>query len=197
MLSTSLTTKPMQAENTIETKNKSAQKGALVFMAGLVGDSIVDGPGLRCTVFTQGCPHACPGCHNPETWPFGAGRAVSAEDIFAEIKRYPLSRAVTLSGGEPFCQAEGLLPLCKILKENGYEIAAYSGYTIEELLNGTPAQKQLLGYLQTLIDGKFVQAEKGLSLRFRGSKNQRVINVPQSIKEGRAVHRCEERWGTV
>ena len=147
-------------------------------LSGLVNDSIVDGPGIRMTVFSQGCPHHCEGCHNPETWEFGCGTPVSEEQILKEVQKNPLCRGVTFSGGEPFAQAEGFARLAELLKEKGYEVASYTGYTFEQLLHGTAAQKKLLERIDVLIDGPFVLAEKTLELSFRGSKNQRILAVP-------------------
>ena len=108
-----------------------------------MGDSIVDGPGIRVAIFVQGCCHHCEGCHNPESWAFGAGTDMSVEELFAMVKANPLCRGVTFSGGEPFCQAGALVPLAENLKAAGYELASYSGYTFEQLLAGTPEQKAL------------------------------------------------------
>ena len=163
-------------------------------LAGIVQDSIVDGPGLRTTIFCQGCPRRCPGCHNPETWPFGEGTDMAAEDVLDLVQSNPLCRGVTLSGGEPFCQAEELAPLSRRLKALGYNLASYTGFTFEELLHGTQAQRDLLSTLDVLIDGPFVQAERSLELNFRGSRNQRVLNVPDSLREGRAVAETSPRW---
>ncbi|MBQ3011569.1 MAG: anaerobic ribonucleoside-triphosphate reductase activating protein, partial [Oscillospiraceae bacterium] len=137
-------------------------------LAGIVNDSIVDGPGIRMTVFCQGCPHHCSGCHNPETWQFGCGTPMEEERIVDIIRTNPLCRGVTFSGGEPFAQAEGFGKLARLLKEQGYEVASYSGYTFEQLIRGTQAQKDLLSAIDVLIDGPFVMAEKSLELSFRG-----------------------------
>ena len=166
----------------------------MIELAGISGDSIVDGPGIRTTVFAQGCPHHCPGCHNPETWPFSGGTPMEEERILEIVRSNPLCRGVTFSGGEPFAQAEGFAKLGRMLKEAGYEVAAYSGYTFEQLLRGTPAQKALLETLDVLIDGPFLQAERSLELNFRGSRNQRILRVPQSLAEGRAVAETSARW---
>lgn len=163
-------------------------------LAGISGDSIVDGPGIRTTVFTQGCPHHCPGCHNPETWEFGCGTEMAEETVLDIVRSNPLCKGVTFSGGEPFCQAEGLARLARMLKERGYEVAAYSGYTFEELLEGTPEQKGLLATLDVLIDGPFLMEERSLELNFRGSRNQRILNVPASLAAGRAVEETSPRW---
>ena len=163
-------------------------------LAGIVSDSIVDGPGIRVTVFCQGCPHHCDGCHNPETWEFGCGMKVTEGQVLAEIMKNPLCRGVTFSGGEPFAQAEAFACLAKLLKEKGYEVASYSGYTFEQLLRGTPQQQQLLKTIDVLIDGPFIQDQKSLELSFRGSKNQRILDVPASLKAGQAVLMTSPRW---
>ncbi len=163
-------------------------------LAGIAGDSIVDGPGIRTTFFAQGCPHHCPGCHNPETWPFEGGTPMEEEALLALVRENPLCRGVTFSGGEPFAQAEGFARLAELLREAGYEVAAYSGYTFEQLYGGTPAQRRLLEGLDVLIDGPFLLSQRSLELNFRGSANQRVLNVPESLKAGQAVLETSSRW---
>ena len=163
-------------------------------LSGIVTDSIVDGPGIRVTVFCQGCPHHCPGCHNPETWDFGCGTDMEEETILRIVRSNPLCRGVTFSGGEPFAQAAGYARLAKLLKENGYEVASYSGYTFEELLEGSPDQQALLNWLDVLIDGPFLQDQKSLEVAFRGSRNQRILDVPKSLAAGRAVEILSGRW---
>ena len=163
-------------------------------LSAIVTDSIVDGPGIRATVFCQGCPHHCEGCHNPETWPFGCGTPMEEERIAWIISQNPLCRGVTFSGGEPFAQAEGFLTLAKLLKEKGYEVASYTGYTFEQLLKGTPAQKALLEAIDILIDGPFLQAQKSLEVPFRGSRNQRILDVKASLATGQAVQTASPRW---
>ena len=163
-------------------------------LAGIVQDSIVDGPGIRTCVFCQGCPHHCEGCHNPETWEFGTGTPMAVETVLDVVKSNPLCRGVTFSGGEPFAQAAEFARLGRLLKESGYEVASYSGYTFEELLAGTAPQRQLLETLDVLIDGPFLLAERSLELNFRGSRNQRVLNVPESLKAGKPVDETSPRW---
>ena len=163
-------------------------------IAGFADDSIVDGPGIRLTVFCQGCPHHCPGCQNPETWDMEGGTLFTPQEILQRVQRNPLVRGVTLSGGEPFAQAEENAVLARLLKEAGYEVAAYSGYTFEQLLAGTPAQRELLGQLDILIDGPYLEKERSLELLFRGSRNQRILNVPDSLAAGKAVWETRERW---
>ena len=163
-------------------------------LSGLISDSIVDGPGIRTTVFSQGCPHHCPGCHNPETWEFGCGTDVEEERILEIVRSNPLCRGVTFSGGEPFAQPEGFTRLAGLLKEKGYEVASYTGYTFEELLAGSQAQRQLLETIDILIDGPFLLAEKSLEVPFRGSRNQRILDVPKSLAAGEAVETASKRW---
>lgn len=163
-------------------------------LAGLVIDSIVDGPGIRVSVFTQGCPHHCKGCQNPETWAFEGGTELSVKDVLEIIKTNPMARGVTFSGGEPFNQASELKNLGKELKNLGYEVASYSGYTFEELLNGTKEQKELLETIDVLVDGKFILNEKSLEVPFRGSKNQRIIDVDKSLKASKVVLETSARW---
>lgn len=163
-------------------------------LAGIVEDSIVDGPGIRTTVFCQGCPHHCKGCHNPETWSFEGGTPMEEAAILRIIKSNPLVKGVTFSGGEPFAQADGFSVLAKLLKENGYEVASYSGYTFEELYRGTEAQKEMLKHIDVLIDGRYVEELRSLTLVYRGSANQRIIDVKASLEKGEAVECIAGRW---
>ena len=163
-------------------------------LSGIVEDSIVDGPGIRTTVFSQGCPHHCAGCHNPETWEFGCGTPMDEERILEIVRSNPLCRGVTFSGGEPFAQAEGFARLARLLKSSGYEVASYSGYTFEQLLHGTPAQKELLQTIDVLIDGPFLMEERSLELVFRGSRNQRILDIPKSLAAGEAISITSGRW---
>ena len=156
---------------------------------GMVNDSIVDGPGLRFAVFVQGCPHNCPGCHNPDSHTFGTGTKTEISEILARIEGNPLLDGVTFSGGEPFCQAQELAVLGKKIKEMGLNLISYTGYTFEYLYahrdeNGIG---ELLDVLDFLIDGPFIEAQRSLELRFRGSANQRILDVPASLAAGKAV----------
>ena len=162
-------------------------------MAGIAGDSIVDGPGIRTTYFAQGCPHHCEGCHNPETWDFDAGTPMETEALASVARANPLCRGVTFSGGEPFAQAEAFAELAELLKKEGYEVASYSGYTFEQLLHGTPEQKKLLKLLDVLVDGPFVLSRRSLDLVYRGSDNQRILDVQKSLAAGEPVP-APPRW---
>ena len=166
----------------------------MLSISGIVEDSIVDGPGIRVTIFCQGCPHHCPGCHNPETWDFSGGTAMEEEQLVQIVRSNPLCLGVTFSGGEPFAQASAFARLGRLLKAQGYEVASYSGYTFEELLLGTPEQRELLETIDVLIDGPFLQAQKSLELAFRGSRNQRILDVPGSLEAGKAVEITTGRW---
>lgn len=164
----------------------STSAHGVVRVAGRIAESIVDGPGLRYVLFTQGCPHRCPGCHNPDTHDFGGGTPVVLRDILADIRRNPLLRGVTFSGGEPFCQSEALIPLAAALKSLGYHLMAYTGYVWEDLARDSTAAR-LLPFLDMLVDGPFVAARRSLELRFRGSSNQRILDVPAGLRAGRPV----------
>lgn len=171
---------------------------AIIDISGFAPNSITDGPGLRFAVFCQGCIHNCPGCHNPETHPFGIGEKYRVEDIYKMIKKDPLVKGVTFSGGEPFCQREAFCRLAQLLKADGYEIAAYTGFLFEDLIKDkTDAKYKLLEYLDILIDGPFILAQHSLDAGFKGSLNQRVINVPASLEKGEVVPEKSARWRTL
>ena len=141
-----------------------------------IHDSIVDGPGLRYVVFTQGCPHRCPGCHNPETHDPGGGREVPVEEIIADMLKNPLTDGLTLSGGEPFLQAEACAEIARAAREAGLNIWCYTGWTLEALQEMPDAQV-LLQEIDVLVDGAFVQEQRSWNTKWRGSENQRVIEL--------------------
>ena len=159
-------------------------------IAGIMRESIVDGPGIRFAVFCQGCPHNCPDCHNPETHDFNGGTEVSIEKILKAIDENPMLKGVTFSGGEPTCQADGFLTLAKAVKARGLDITVFSGYTYEQLMERAkeePALARLLDLTDLLIDGPFVRAKKDLTLQFRGSSNQRLIDMNATREAGQIV----------
>ena len=157
---------------------------------GLVQDSIVDGPGFRFSCFVQGCPHHCPGCHNPDSHDPEGGREMTVEEVAAQLLKNLLTDGLTLSGGDPFAQPEDCLALAKTAHGHGLNVWAWTGWTFEHLRDqGTRAQKELLAELDVLVDGPFLLAERTLSLPWRGSRNQRVIDVPASLASGEAVIR--------
>lgn len=158
-------------------------------IAGTANDSIVDGPGIRFTVFTQGCPHKCRGCHNPGTHDPEGGEWIDTEDLLKKIQVNPLLDGVTFSGGEPFCQAEALAELGRQIKALGLNIVTYTGYTFERLYEEREKNNfgKLLEVTDFLVDGPFILEEKDWEIKFRGSRNQRYIDCQASLKEGRAV----------
>lgn len=157
-------------------------------IASTIADSIVDGPGLRFTVFTQGCPHRCPGCHNPETHDPAGGRAVTVEELAEQMLSNPLTDGLTLSGGEPFDQAGECAALAARAKEKGLNVWAYTGYCYETLLEKeNPDVLALLEQVDVLVDGPFVESLKSYDALFRGSTNQRLIDVAKSRASGAVV----------
>lgn len=163
---------------------------AFLQIAGIVRESIVDGPGIRFTVFCQGCPHHCPGCHNPQTHPFTGGLRVGVSRLALEMQKNPLLQGVTFSGGEPFCQAGAFAALADKVHALGKDVFCYSGWTLEELWGKAETEsdvKELLQKIDYLVDGRFVLAERDLTLRFRGSRNQRVLDMKKSRAAGKAV----------
>ena len=154
-------------------------------LAGMEPESIVDGPGYRFAVFVQGCPHHCPGCHNPQTHDFNGGHMADTDDIIAYLGKNPLVRGVTLSGGEPMMQPEPLYLIAKAAKEKGMNVWCYTGFTLENLLKENRADRmKLLSVLDVLVDGPFLLKEKDITLRFRGSRNQRVIDMNRTRETG-------------
>lgn len=157
---------------------------------GTAPDSIVDGPGLRYSVFTQGCTHRCPGCHNPESQPAEGGVETPIQTVLDEIKANKLIQGVTLSGGEPFEQAEPCVVLAKACKEMGLSVWAYSGYTFEalaEMAKSNEAVAQLLAIIDVLVDGPFVEKLHSYELKWRGSRNQRLIDMAATRRAGKVV----------
>ena len=160
-----------------------------VNLYGAVDDSIVDGPGIRFAIFTQGCTHRCPGCHNPGAQPFDGGTPSTADALWERVEANPLLAGITLTGGEPFEQADGLIELARRVREKGLTVWAYSGYLYEDLLAGIPSEAAalLLEQVDVLVDGLFLENLKSLDLRWRGSSNQRIIDVPESKRTGQVV----------
>ncbi len=152
----------------------------------IVEDTTVDGPGFRTSVYSSGCPHHCPGCHNPQSWNIENGHPVEVDEILKVILDDPFAD-VTFTGGDPMFQPQGFTELAKAIKLHSTKnIWCYTGYRFEELLQN-PAQKALLEQIDVLVDGRFIEALKNGELRFRGSSNQRIINVPASLEKGATV----------
>jgi len=149
-------------------------------------DSVVDGPGIRTVIWTQGCPHHCPFCHNPETHSFKGGTLVPIDDIIKKITESENQDGVTFSGGDPMMQPVPCTLIAKKCKELGLNVWCYTGFLFEELLDN-PERLEFLKYIDVLVDGKFDNNLKSYSAKFRGSKNQRIINVKSSLKKKKAV----------
>ena len=153
-------------------------------ISGIINDSIVDGPGLRLTVFTQGCLHNCPGCHNPQTHDINGGYFIDTAEIVDKIKANPLLQGVTLSGGDPFLQAKSLYELMESIKQLRLNTIIYTGFLWEELMENADFKKLAL-MADYVIDGKFIEKYKTLDIAFVGSSNQRIIDVKQTIADGK------------
>ncbi len=153
-----------------------------------IQDSIVDGRGLRFVVFTQGCTSCCPGCHNPSTHDPNGGSETTVDALMKTMLINPLTDGVTLSGGEPFLQPAECYELSRRTHEAGLNVWCYTGYVFEDLLkNPDPDVQNLLNEVDVLVDGPFLLDEKSLNIRWRGSRNQRVLDVKKSLAEGKAV----------
>ena len=155
-----------------------------VRISGIVEESIVDGPGLRFTVFTQGCPHHCHGCHNPQTHDFNGGRMMDIDDIFLQYQENPLLSGITFSGGEPFCQPEPLYHLALKVKALGHNVMTYSSYTYTALCKMAAEDshfKDLLSVTDILVDGPYIEVLRDLELKYRGSSNQKIIILNKSL----------------
>ena len=166
-------------------------------IAGIDDDAIADGPGLRFVLFVQGCPRDCPGCHNPQTHPFGTGTPMRVSELADRILSNPLTTGVTFSGGEPLCQAESLALLAERLRaaRPTLDIAIYTGYTFEELLaESDPSRLRLLRSADILVDGPFVQSLADRLLSFRGSSNQRILDLPASLAASTPIPTASPDW---
>jgi len=159
-------------------------------LSGLTSESLVDGPGLRYVIFTQGCPHRCPNCHNPTSWDMDTGKEFTVKEIIRILKKQKKIQGVTFSGGEPFLQAAGLTQIALAAHQLGLDVVTYSGFTYEELIEQGKDDINITALLSAsdlLIDGKYIDAKRNTSLPFRGSSNQRIIKIPETQKTGKIV----------
>ena len=158
-------------------------------IAGYKKHSFVDGPGVRFTVFTQGCPHACPGCHNPETWDAEGGFPIETEDLVSLIRSTKYLDGVTLSGGDPLLQAAACAEIARAVREEGLSVWMYTGYTYEQIRDGVAGNDAIraLREIDVLVDGRFIQSRRDASVLWRGSSNQRLIDVQASLAQGAPV----------
>lgn len=160
----------------------------IVRVAGVVNESVTDGPGLRSVIFFQGCRHQCRGCHNPQTWSFEGGTEYELHDLLRQMPDSPLIKGVTLTGGDPFYQAQAAAVIARDFKRRGKDVWGYTGFTWEELIaENDPDRMTLLRQCDILVDGPFLQAQRDLDLPFRGSKNQRIISVAESLNAGQVI----------
>jgi anaerobic ribonucleoside-triphosphate reductase activating protein len=159
-----------------------------ITLAGITQESVTDGPGMRVTVFFQGCEHHCPGCHNLQTWDKQGGTTYELDEVWGLIKDSPMIRGITLSGGEPFLQPEAAAVLAREFHQRGKDVWAYTGFVWEDLLDrADPSVINLITTCDVLVDGPFRQAERVPGLYFRGSANQRIIAVKDSREQGRVI----------
>jgi anaerobic ribonucleoside-triphosphate reductase activating protein len=158
-------------------------------LSGITPESLVDGPGLRYVIFTQGCQHQCPHCQNPETWDRDAGKEYSVRQLIRMLKQQKKTKqGVTFSGGEPFLQAAELAEVALAARQMGWDVVTYTGFTYEELMaDNNDGIKALLSASDILIDGRYVHALRDIGLKFRGSSNQRLIDVAETRKTGYIV----------
>ena len=166
-------------------------------LAGVIRESIVDGPGWRFVVFAQGCPQHCPSCQNPQTHDFVGGYDSKVGNLIAEMRKNPLLSGVTLSGGDPFAQAEPFAVLAAEVHKLGLNVITYTGWTYEQIIDGLDSHagwRELLAETDVLVDGRFLLEEKSLAILFRGSRNQRTIDVKRSLVQGVALE-CDLKDG--
>lgn len=155
----------------------------MISVLRIIEDTMVDGPGFRTSIYCAGCQHQCPGCHNPQSWDFEGGHPMSTEEIMRIIEADPYAN-VTFSGGDPMYQPEGFTELARAIKiRTTKNIWCYTGFTFETLINN-PRQRALLEQIDVLVDGPFVKSQRDESLHFRGSRNQRLVDVPRSLSQG-------------
>ena len=156
-------------------------------MYGLEQNSYADGPGIRMAIFFQGCLHKCEGCHNPGSWPMYGGDKVDTNDLMKKMANDPLLDGITLSGGEPFLQPQPALALARFARQRGLSVWCYTGYTFEQISEWQDNRKTLLQNIDVLVDGPFKLEEKSLDIPWRGSRNQRLIDVQKSLEKGEVV----------
>ena len=160
----------------------------MISILSIIEDTMVDGPGFRTSIYCAGCRHQCPGCHNPQSWDFSEGRAMTTDDIMRVIEADPFARGVTFSGGDPMYQPEGFSELARAIHRRTpqKDIWCYTGFVYEQLL-ANPRQRALLVQIDVLVDGPFLRAQRDETLCFRGSRNQRIIDVQTSLEQGQVV----------
>ena len=157
----------------------------MIRVLDIIEDTMVDGPGFRTSIYCAGCRHACKGCHNPQSWDFNGGHEMTTEQLLRIIEADPYAN-VTFSGGDPMYQAAGFAELARAIHEyTNKDIWCFTGFTFESLIHDD--QRELLEQIDVLVDGPFIEKLKDPDLLFRGSSNQRIIDVPKSLYEGKVV----------
>ncbi len=163
-----------------------------VYLASKIqSDSILDGDGLRAVIWFQGCSHNCEGCHNPETHAFNVGLELDLEEVYEMIDELENQDGITFSGGDPMFQPEAFLEILKYVKMKEYNVWTYTGFLYDDLIKMRPIYKEILSHIDVLIDGPFILSEKSYNVKYRGSKNQRLIDVPKSLKENKVIKYAE------
>ncbi|MBO4811154.1 MAG: anaerobic ribonucleoside-triphosphate reductase activating protein [Prevotella sp.] len=160
----------------------------MLSILSIIEDTMVDGPGFRTSIYCAGCRHQCPGCHNPQSWDINEGHAMGTDDIMRIIEADPFARGVTFSGGDPMYQPEGFAELACAIRQRTpqKDIWCYTGFVYEQLL-ANPRQRALLEQIDVLVDGPFLRSQRDETLCFRGSRNQRIIDVQASLARGQVV----------
>lgn len=165
-------------------------------ITSFIDESFVDGDGIRFAIFLQGCPHNCKGCHNPTTHDFEGGNIIDTKQLIAKYKKNFLIKGITLTGGEPLCQIEAVTELASAAKKLNLSVWCYTGYIYENITNEnfrkneffTRAQiNKFLNYVDVLVDGPYIESQRDLTLQFRGSKNQRLIDIPKSLEHKKII----------
>lgn len=155
----------------------------------IVKCTMVDGPGFRTSIYTSGCSHYCKGCHNSNSWDINSGKEMCISDIMQAINDASPSGGVTLSGGDPLFQLQDTIELCKSIKASNRNLWVYTGYTFEQIINDD-VMKEILPYIDVLVDGKYINSERCVGDKkyiFRGSRNQRLVDVKRSLKENKVI----------
>lgn len=159
-------------------------------LSGIAYESLVNGPGMRRVFFSQGCKHNCKGCFNPDTHSFDGGEEKNMDELIKDVLRNPMIKGVTFSGGDPFERAEEFSYMAKKFRENNINVWSYTGYMFEDIMSNLDIRngwKELINNIDVLVDGRFEEDEKEEGLKFRGSSNQRIIDIPKSIKSNKIV----------
>jgi len=160
----------------------------MIKILDIIHDSIVDGNGLRIVIFFSGCSHHCYQCHNPQSWDVNNGVAKSTEEIINEIKKNSIAQGVSFSGGDPFYQAKEIKVLAEKIKQIPMDIWIYTGYTFEEIISsGNEDMIELLKLCDVLVDGKYIHEMRDIRLAFRGSSNQRIIDIQKSLQNNKII----------